>query len=217
MTRGRGGAQQQARAVNRNPQNTARGQIRALRRELHGHKLRPQPAGPPQVNLRPWYPLVVDINMPTAATDYQFGPNDIIRAVRTQLGFGANATVNLRVKRFKAWAYQYGPGLDRVAINADVSSLIPSVSDLDNQATVNPEIFYPLAIKLQDKGNLESPAAIGYEWPMDQQLTPIGSIGGNQAGGFTILSIAANTANATLHFHVEWSSTGEAVPQPANP
>lgn len=210
MTRGNNGGA--ARGRRPQQQMTVRGQLRTLRRDLTGHKVRPAPAGPPQVNVRPYYPLVLDINLPTAATDYLFGANDIIAAVKTQLGFGANASVNVKLKRFKAWAYQYGPGTDRVAINADVSSLIPNVSDYASQASVNPEIFYPLLLKLEDKGNLESPAAIGYEWPLDQQLTPIGGV--FSSGGFTILSIAANTANATLHFHVEWSSTGESAPQP---
>jgi hypothetical protein len=150
--------------------------------------------------------------MPSAATDYLFGSNDIVSKVREQLGLGSQSNLNVRLKRFKAWAYQYGPGTDRVAINADVSSLIPNVSDYASQASVNPEIFYPLVAKLQDFGNLESPAAIGYEWPMNQSLVPLGGV--FSSGGFTILSISANTANATIHMHVEWSSAGESAPQP---
>lgn len=150
--------------------------------------------------------------MPAASTDYLFGSNDIVAAVRTQLGFGPQSTLNVRLKRFKAWAYQYGPDTDRVAINADVSSLVPNVSDYASQASVNPEIFYPLLAKLKDFGNLESPAAIGYEWPMSQSLMPLGGV--FSSGGFTILSISANTPRATIHLHVEWSSAGESAPQP---
>jgi len=161
---------------------------------------------------RPYYPLVVQIDLPSPGVEYNFGCNDIVRYARAQLGLGSQANLNVRLKRFKAWAYQYGPGTDRVAINADVSSLIPNVSDYASQASVNPEIFYPLLAKLKDFGNLESPAAIGYEWPMDQSLTPLGGV--FSSGGFTVISVSANTANATLHLHVEWSSAGESAPQP---
>jgi len=209
MNRGRGG-RGRARLPATGP--TVRQQLRTLRRDLTGHKLRPNPAGPPQVIERPYYPLVVQIDMPAAATDYLFGSNDIVAAVRTQLGFGPQVSLNVRLKRFKAWAYQYGPDTDRVAINADVSSLVPNVSDYASQASVNPEIFYPLLAKLKDFGNLESPACIGYEWPMNQSLIPLGGV--FSSGGFTVLSASANTPRATIHLHVEWSSTGESAPQP---
>jgi len=196
---------------NRAQGQTVRAQIRSLRRDLTGHTLRP-PAGPPPVVERPYYPLVVQVDLDAAATDYLFGSNDIVAAVRTQLGFSANASLNVRLKRFKAWAYQYGPDTDRVAIQADVSSLIPNVSDYASQASVNPEIFYPLLAKLKDFGDLDSPASIGYEWPMSQSLVPLGGV--FSSGGFTILSISSNTPRATIHYHVEWSSAGESAPQP---
>jgi hypothetical protein len=199
----------------RSPANTRappiQSQLRQLRREISGRPLQPRRAGPNKVSLRPYYPLVLLQSFGTAGTEFVISSKSICLWVSQQLGLGTQALANLVVKihNIRFWAYQYGPDTDRVNINGEISSLIPTVSDPTDAVTTNPVVHYPVIYKYQDYGTLDEPASAGYEWPLSQREVPI-----YQDSNFTVATTVANSKDLTVQIYLEWSTAEVNPPQP---
>eukprot|EP00494_Astrolonche_serrata_P033782 UN34051 len=164
-TRGRGHHRQAL--VNRQLQS----QLKQLRKELNGYTPRSRNVDPPVINQRPYYSLVVTLDGAAAGMEVLIGVSTLIKRVTEQLGLTSQAAASMviKLKSVKGWAYQFGPAVDRVSINGEVSSLIPTVSDLTQQTTVNPVINYPVLYRFGDFGTLARPAHFAYVWPKAQQ------------------------------------------------
>ena len=181
-----------------------RTQFRQIRRELNGTPIKAGSNEPPVVNTRPYYPYVVSLDLASAGVETLISVKTLVSIIATNLGLSAQAQaiMTIKIKSVKGWAYQYGPMEDRVAINGELSSLIPNVSDFDTQASVNPVINYPVLYKFLDFGTLNRPAHFGYMYPRQMQNMPLTS-----SANFNLLSVATNSNSGTLHFHLEWSTT----------
>lgn len=194
---------------NRPARNNSRLLVRQLRRELNGYAPKNGPIDPPVINRRPYYPLVVTMDIPTAGVEELVSSTVLIKRLAQQLGFTSQATANLvvKVKSVHGWAFQFGGTADRVSVNGEVSSLIPTVSDFTQQTSVPPVIQYPILYKFGDFGSFNKPAHFSYVYPKAHQEVVL-----TADSNFNLLAAAANTDNATLHFHVEWSTAEIAVP-----
>lgn len=194
VNRGRGRA---------NPNRSARFQIRQLRRELNGYAPKNGAHDPPVVNLRPFYPLVITLDGAGAGVESLFSVSTLVKRVTSQLGLTSQAAANmvLKIKSVRGWAYQYGPDSDRVSLNGEVTSLVPNISDLTSQTTVNPTISYPVIYRFSDFGSLNKPAHFGYVYPKAQQEVIL-----SPDCDFNVLTVASNTVSSTIHFHLEWST-----------
>lgn len=183
-------------------------ELRQLRREMNGYAPKRGPIDPPPVTERPYYPLCVRFDLLGPGEEFVLEVATLVKRATSQLGLTAQASANMVVKlhKIEGWAYQYGPGEDRVAINGEISGLVPNVSDLLTQATVNPSITYPVQYKYIDFGSLNKPAHFAYVWPKSQQQIAL-----NLTSNFVIGTAASNTKNGTLHVHITWSTSGVQV------
>jgi hypothetical protein len=183
-------------------------QITQLRRDFSGFAIRGGAVDPPVVNERPFYPLVVTLDLDAAGSETFITTADLIKGITGQLGLTTQAAVKMviRVKSIRGWAYMYGGSTDRVSINGELSSLVPNVSDFAQQTTVNPAIVYPIIYKFRDFGSLNQPAHFGYVYPRSMQQVILG-----QDANFNIATLASNSTNGTVHIHLEWS-TAEVQP-----
>lgn len=179
-----------------------------LKRSLHGHENRLSHIAPPSVTKRPWYPLVLDLVIPTAGTETFYSPKDLVTSVATQLGLPAQAIpiLNVKLSRVDAYAIPTGSSTDRPSISMDCSSLVPSLGDPATPGAA--EVFYGILKKLQDQGNLSEAAKVSYTWPLHMADLPM-----NSNVEFALASIAGNTANVCVRFHVLWSASDIATPQ----
>lgn len=185
-----------------------RNNVTRLRRELRGFSVAPRKGGPPRVTLRPYYPLVVQKTHEVATTVLSISPSLVAKWISTQLGFGSQSTANLvfKLKAIRIWSYQYGPADDRVEVNGEIGSLVPTVGD---PTSGPPAVHYPVLYKFQDFGTLDEPAAAGYNWPLNHQQVPLYA-----DSNFDIAEVVSNSKNLTIQLHLEWS-TAEVQPPPA--
>jgi len=184
-----------------------RRELAALKTEMHGCVLKTRSPNPPVVKLRPYYPLVITLDAATAGEAEFITPSVIANRICKQLGLPSNVSGYLvfKLREIRIWGYQYGGSTDRVALSADIGTLIPSVEDVA-QTPVTASSYSVLA-KLQDYGTLDRPAFVGYRWPQaHQSMSLYTSI------KFNIAEIACNTDNATIHIHVLWSTADISVP-----
>jgi hypothetical protein len=184
--------------------------LRALKRQLHGHENKLRHAAPPPVTLRPYYPLVVNCVIPTAATDTYYAPTDVINALVTQLGLSAQTKtiINIKVSRVDVYGMATASSPDRPAVSLDCSSLVASMGD---PSTPGPaEVWYGVIKKLSDQGNLSQAAVVSYSWPLHMADLPL-----NHNSVFTIASASGNVANTLVRFHVLWTSADVVAPQVA--
>lgn len=191
---------------------TAKQEIALLRRELRGLALTPRFAGPPKVNLRPWYPLVVERNFPNALVQYDISTVLMGNYITIQLGLTTQAAANIvfKLKEVRLWATQQGNSPERVALYGEVGSLVPTVQDaVPSVPPVTPAVHYPIMYKFRDTGSLDEPAAAGWKWPISQQETVL-----YRDSPFVFLTVASNVNNFTGHFHLQWS-TAEVMPPTA--
>jgi len=200
----RGGRRGRARG-----QRSAKADVAALRREIRGLAITPRSKGPPKVNLRPWYHLVVERNFPNALAQYDLSAWTVTRWVTEQLGLTTQAAANMVIKlcEIRFWATQQGADAERVAVYGEVASLIPTVEDATpTQPLPPPKVHYPVLYKFRDTGSLDEPAAAGYKWPLSQQETALYS-----DSNFVFTTVASNVSNFTAHIHLMWS-TAEVMP-----
>lgn len=186
-------------------------QIRQLRREINGYAPKRGPINPPVVNLRPYYPLVITIDLAKPGVETTLNVSTIVKIVCSQLGLNAQNYTNLvvRLRKIQGWAYMFGATTDRVSINGEISSLVPNISDITKQVTVNPTIGYPILYKFKDFGSLNRPAHFNYVWPRAQQEVAL-----NYQSDFVVAGLASNTEDSTCHVHLEWSLASIQVPTP---
>lgn len=204
MARGNGRRRRARGGINRVHREVAQ-----LRREINGHRSMRHATNPPPITTRPFYPLRLTLDLPAAATDYVTSVQDLRNVVASQLGLSAqvHSILTLKLQSVHGWAYMYGGTTDRVAIQGEISGLIPNVSDLANQATVNPAITYPVIYKFLDFGTLNRPAHFGYCWPRSMQDMALSGL-----SNFTVFSVSANSSNATIHINLLWSTADIATP-----
>jgi hypothetical protein len=185
---------------------SAKQQIQTLKRSLHGHANKLSHMAPPQVTKRPWYPLVIDIVIPTAGNEVFYSPSDLINSLTTQLGLPSQASsiLNMKVSRIDAYSIGTGASTDRPAISMDVSSVTPSIGDPTTPG--NAEVFYSIIKKLTDQGNLSESAKVSYSYPRHMSDQPLSS-----QSGFSIFSVAGNQANTAVRVHCHWASTDTAA------
>lgn len=186
-------------------------QIRQLRREMNGYAPKRGPINPPVVNLRPYYPLVITIDLDKPGLETILSVSSIVKIAGNQLGISPQNFPNLvvRLRKIQGWAYMFGATTDRVSINGDISSLIPNISDITKQVTVNPTIAYPIVYTFKDYGSLNKPAHFSYVWPRAQQEVSL-----NTQSDFVVAGLASNTEDSTCHIHLEWSLASIQVPTP---
>lgn len=184
-------------------------EVAQLRREMNGHKIRGHSTNPPIVNLRPYYPLRISMDLPEAGIEYLFSVQSIIKQVGNQLGLSAQAiaVLTIKLRSIHGWAYMYGSTADRVAISGEVSSLVPNVQDTADQITENPAIHYPVIYRFQDFGTISRPAHFGYMFPKMMQEIPLSG-----QSNFNVLACSQNSVNATVHFELQWSTGDLATP-----
>lgn len=187
---------------------TVRSQLAQLKRSLHGHSNKLTWMAPPQVTLRPWYPLVLQYVVPNAGTETFFTPSELCNTLAVQLGLPSQASsvLNVKVSRVDAYCLATGASTDRPAITMDVSSLSPSVGDPATPG--NAEVFYGILKKLSDQGNLSDCAKVSYTWPAHMADIPLSS-----QSVFSLAAVAGNLANTSVRFHLLWSTSDIATPQ----
>jgi len=195
----------------RGTQRMITSQMRNLRRELNGYAPRGGPNDPPVLNMRPYYSITVSFDMAEPGEETILDVARIIKGLGAQLGLAAqdNANLVVRLRKIQGWAYQYGATADRISINGEISSLVPNISDIATQTTVNPSIAYPVIHKFKDYGSLNKPAHFAYVWPRSQQ-----EIGLQQFTNFVVATLASNTKDSTIHVSLEWSTSGVAIAVP---
>jgi len=183
--------------------------LASLQTDINGRVLANRSVDPPRVNLRPYYPLVLSLDAPTAGDELVLFASDLVSGVAKQLGLATETRqrMNVRVQQVRMWGFQYGTASDRVSVNMDVSSLVPTVQDIAAEPLV--AVNYPIIAKLKDFGSSAKPAFVGYEWPKSHQLVPLHS-----NSNFQVVAAASNANNATLLVHVLWSTTDVAPPAP---
>jgi len=177
-------------------------------RELNGSKRNLSGPAPKDFKPRPFWPLTVNLTIPTASEETYFTNQDVIAAITTQLGLNAGDkdVIVFKIQSVDAWAVPDAASTDRPAVAMEVSSLVPQIED----TTVAPvAIVYPILMNLRDVGNLSQAAKVGYNWPASQAQMPLG----NQAN-HTIVAIAGNVENTTVRMHVMFGFGGESVPPP---
>lgn len=184
-----------------------RREVASLKIEMQGCVLRTRQPNPPVVKLRPYYPLVITLDSPTAGEATFIYPKTVADLICKQLGLPTNVSAYLvfKLKEMRCWGYQYGGTTDRVALSVDVGTLIPSVEDVTTAPITASS--YSILAKLQDYGTLDKPAFCGYRWPQAHQSMSLYT-----SVKFTIAEIACNTDNATIHIHLMWSTADISVP-----
>lgn len=184
-------------------------EVAQLRREMNGHKVRRNTTNPPIINQRPYYPLRISMDLPQPGVEFFFSIQSIINTVGNQLGLSAQAiaVLTIKLRSIHGWAYMYGNTTDRVAIQGEISSLVPNVQDSAAQVTVNPAIHYPIIYRFQDFGTLNRPAHFGYMFPKMMQEIPLSA-----QSDFVVLACSQNSVNGTIHFDLQWSTGDLATP-----
>lgn len=188
-------------------QNAQR-QISLLKRQMHGHANNIRHVAPPQVTVRPWYPLVVDYVQPTAGVGVFFTPEEIINVLANQLGLAAQdkTKINIKLHRVDVYSMPTGSSTDRPAVTLDASSITPAIGDPATPGSA--EIFYGIMKKLTDQGNLSDAAKCSYTWPTHMADLPLSA-----QSIFTVVATSGNMANTLTRFHVLWSTTDVAPPK----
>jgi len=179
-----------------------------IARSIDGHANNMRWTNPPQVNSRPWYPLVLSLVTPSAGTEVFWTPSELINSLCSQLGLPSQASsiINIKIRRVDAFTMATGASTDRPAISMDVSSVTPSLGDPATPG--NAEVFYGILKKLKDQGNLSDAAKVSYTWPRAMQQVPLSS-----QSVFSLVSTAGNQPNTNVRFHLLWSCTDIATPQ----
>jgi hypothetical protein len=192
---------------NRRQVPTAKQQINALKRSLHGHRNEIRHVSPPQVTRRPWYPLVVDYVKPESGVEVFFTPSEICNILANQLGLPSQASsvLNIKVSRVDCYAMAVGGSTDRPAVSLDCSSVVASIGDPATPG--NAEVFYSILKKLRDQGNLSDAAKCSYTWPAHMADIPMSS-----QSVFTLVQSSGNMPNTLTRFHLLWSTSDIAAP-----
>jgi hypothetical protein len=192
---------------NRRQVSTAKQQINALKRSLHGHRNEIRHVSPPQVTRRPWYPLVLDYVKPEPGIEVFFTPSEICNILANQLGLPSQASsvLNVKVSRVDVYSMAVGGSTDRPAVSLDVSSVTPSIGDPATPGSA--EIFYGIIKKLADQGNLSDAAKCSYTWPAHMADIPLSS-----QSVFTLVQSSGNMPNTLTRFHLLWSTSDTATP-----
>lgn len=187
-----------------------RREVARLRREFSGHKVNRHITNPPVVNMRPFYPLRISLDMPDTGVEYSISVQDLRNRVAGQLGLSdqAKGILTMKLLSVHGWAYMYGSSTDRVAIQGEVSGLVPNIEDSAQQQTQNATINYPIIYRFQDFGTISRPAHFGYHYPLMMQQIPL-----TGSANFTVISVSNNSTNGTIHFSLLWSTGDLAAPQ----
>lgn len=197
-----------SRRIRRGPRRGGlRREINLLKSSLHGHANKLRFLAPPGFSRRPFNTLTVSHVAPDAATEYLYGPRDVITYLVNQLGLDAQTKTKIviKVRRVDAYAVPAGPASDRPSITMNVSSLTPTVSDPATPGVA--EVGYGNLYNKTDLGNLSECAKLSYSFPRQMSDIPLG-----YTADFNFVAASANTPFSEMRFHVEWSTIGESTP-----
>jgi len=186
---------------------SAKQQIAALKRSMHGHQNRLRHVAPPQVTRRPWYNLVLDFVQEGAGTETSFTPSDLINTLCSQLGLpsAASSVMNIKVHRVDVYCVSVGSSTDRPACALDVSAVTPTLGDPTTPGAA--QVFYSIIKKLADQGNLSEAAKCSYTWPSHMADQPLSS-----QSVFQLVASSGNMANTLTRFHLLWATSDTAAP-----
>jgi len=172
-----------------------------IMREVRGGNTPVARSNPPKVNMRPWYPLVVELRYEQGVS-HTVTVVELLEAVTKQLGFQSVTSKELcvRLHMVRAWAV---PEQRDAYIEMYTSSLIPTV-----QAAVGGSAQYGIVNSITDTGSVTDWAKVGYNWPVAQSDVLL-----TQTADFQVSEFVGPTDNGlVVHYHLHWTTTGRADP-----
>jgi len=184
-----------------------RSAMRQLSRDLHGYVVRLRHKAPPSIVKRPFYNLALDLVIPSASVETFFTPADIGGAIISQFNIAAAdiGKINFKIQQVDVYTSATAASTDRPAVELQVSSTIPSISDRTSGSTT--DIFYSIIKRTSDLGNLSESAATGFHWPLHMADMPLSA-----SQTFCLFAASGNCANTTCRVHLLWSFNGDAAP-----
>lgn len=172
--------------------------LRGRGTDFRGKELRIPPY-PTEFTSRPWWPLVVRIEGPGTS----LGLNSLLANLRSQLGFGTDVPVQVKLKSVRCWgplvSFATGPlGLTSVAI------LDPIAENSFNSATAVPESrVLEQYTRYPDQVNR---ACIGFEYSLAHQSVSLGISLTGVAAEVSLLNLVGMGAGSVVYFYVLWRS-----------
>lgn len=196
--RGRGGAR-----TPRGP-NVSKAQLGMLKSSLHGHENELAATNPPPFNRKPFNSITVETIIKTPDTG-TLSVNDVITALRNQLGNAVGTALNFKLKRVDLWASD-------LSATPYVRAAFYSLHDQGHDTTQTSIHTVPLKF-LEDQGaSGQSMAVVSYTWPRSQQDMPFAeSI--NLQNQILVQYTKSNTAEIYARLHLLWN-TGNIFPPP---
>lgn len=171
--------------------------------------MRPAGLAPRPYTARPFNTQKVHLYFSSASPGTQFlvSVKTLIQALGDQLGLVAQCQSQLVIKlqSMTAWGVGQTDATNRPSINADISSLVPTLGDPATPGAA--EISYPLLKKLYDQGSNIEPARVGYSWPRAMRDVPLSA-----QSNFIAFSVSPNTNACDVYFVVQWAFNDVAVP-----
>jgi hypothetical protein len=181
--------------------------INSLKSALHGHANNPRSPDPPKVNRRPYYTLVVQQTITGSGAAIAVQVSQLVKATLGQLGLATqDATlINIKLQRCDVWAVSRADSSVRPALNADFSSLIPTMGD--PTTPTNAIVAYPKIKRLEDIGSVSNAARVSYTWPLSMRDIPL-----NQQSDFVLIETSSNLVETDIFWHIQWNTGDIASP-----
>jgi hypothetical protein len=177
------------------------------RSSFKGHKFQPS-VDPPSFNTAPFWSYCVQFEDPfQAGVAYILKPSTVRARILTNLGIvGTAPNLVFRIRSIRIWAVASAQS-ESVSVTADISSLVPTVSD-DVNPSAPRAVYYGIQARLQDSGTLNRPASVGFHYSV---LDSTQVISANQS--MSIMEYAAG-GNGYLRIlvNLELSFGGTAAP-----
>ena len=185
----------------RQQNSTAKAALSRLKSSLHGHANTLNALDPSATNRRPYHSLVVQQTILSNGQSVGIPVSDLVKRLLDQLGMAAqDATiVNVKLKRCDVWAVSKANSSVRPAVNADYSSLVPTIADPTSPG--NAIVAYPLLKRLEDIGGVSSSARVSYTWPLSMSDIPL-----NKNADFVLITVASNVTEIDIRWHLDWST-----------
>jgi len=183
--------------------------VSSLKRELHGYQNKLTHLAPPQVNRRPYNTIVVAQTYLSDGTSIGITVSNIVKALISQYGLVTQnaASITFKLRRVDCYAVSKANSDIRPSVNADYSSLVPSVGDPTTPG--NAIVSYTLLKRLADIGNVAEAACVSYTWPLAMRDIPL-----SQTADFVLVTAATNVTELDCRFHLSWSMADIADPIP---
>lgn len=166
--------------------------------DFRGKELRIPPQ-PTEFTSRPWWPLVVRIESPGTS----FGLNSLLANLRSQLGFGSDVPVQVKLKSVRCWGALAVPSVANLTFTS-VAILDPFAENSFNSATAIPESrVLEQYTRYPDQVNR---ACIGYEYSIAHQSLSLGISLTGAAAEVNLLNLIGMGAGSVVYYYVLWRS-----------